>query len=155
MSRQLDGETTGALSEALSSHLIACPACRRETEQLECVQEFLQRPKRITPSPGFVARVKEEAVAQKVTAKSRAKFSLPFQLPTLDWWKPAIAGLACLILFILSFSLGSKIGDNLQVNPPANDHPLLHMMEETVPFSVFFDSPDGSAASAYFTLIQE
>ncbi|MCP4213058.1 MAG: hypothetical protein GY765_00305 [bacterium] len=157
LSKLLDGETSTKEESAISLHLEACTACRKEKEALKTVHCFLAPPQPIEPSAGFIARVKEEALREEplnTLLKTNPLHGLYERLEQLKAnfrLKPVLTGFACLLLFAASFFLGEKIGDKVMVK----EDPQQIGLTKVLPTSVFADIPEGSIASAYYLAQQE
>jgi len=141
LSKYLDGETAGKEKKILLCHLETCIACREEKERLECVHQLLIPPETIEPSPYFISRVRQRAVRERE--------------PVFLWMKPALTGLAFLILAAVSFFLGSMTGNKMEAKKTMEKQVISSTLEKTLPLSVFADVPDGSITSAYYALLRE
>ncbi len=141
LSKYLDGETAGKEEKILLCHLETCIACREEKERLEIVHQLLIPPEAIEPSPYFISRVRQRTVRERQ--------------PVFPWMKPALTGLAFLVLAAVSFFLGSMMGNKMEAKKTMEKQVISSTLEKTLPLSVFSDVPDGSITSAYYALLRE
>ena len=75
----LSGDLPASAVRSFEAHLKRCPACRREVRGMQEVTQLvasLKPDQALEPSPGFVARVMQEAAAQP--ARPSSSFWSPF-----------------------------------------------------------------------------
>ena len=151
ISLYIDGEITPAREKELFNHLDRCDRCKKEKEFQEFFTALLVPPPEIQPGPGFVYKVKE-----RITAPTLLDYLMDYYRESLSrFLKPALAAVACSLIFVLSFLLGNSLGSQLKETEKPPESSIVESIDNAMNFSVFDSIPKDSFAFAYFNLFQE
>lgn len=139
LSRFLDRELPDDLGRAFQDHLAACPACRKETEELRSLLEVFSEPAAV-PAPARLYGL----IRDRLPDPDRA------WLPA--WWKPVLVPVLAGAAFVLTALASAWLVPRLMAR--ATD-PELQAASATMELSVFDDEPQSSLAAAYARLTGE
>jgi len=150
VSLYIDGEIKPAEQRKMFAHLETCEDCQKEKNTLELLNRLLLPPEPIQPSPQFLFKVKQRIIS----AEGIGSFAPAW----LKYLKPALAGMASVLIFLLFFLVGNSLGTRLTEKevPAAGDKMMvLDTFDKTMNITIFDDIPRGSFASVYFDLFQD
>jgi len=139
ISRFLDREMPEELRRTFEEHLAVCPACRKETEELQSLLEIIEKP-------------------AEVYAPTRLYTQICERLPDHDrtmvapWWKPALVPVLAAVAFILTALASVQLVSRVIAQPSG---PQVQVTSATMDLSVFNDAPQTSLAAAYSRLTGE
>lgn len=150
VSLYIDGELNPVKQKKMFEHLETCEDCQKEKKDLEILNRLLLPPEPIQPSPQFLYKVK-----QKIHSAREVGSYAP---AWLNYLKPALAGMACVLIFLLFFLVGNSLGTKLvEENVPVTTEKNLVMdtLDKTMNITIFDDIPRGTLASVYFEALQD
>jgi anti-sigma factor RsiW len=102
--RAWDDELTVAERDGLEAHFAACPACRREYDELARTLELVQALPRPTVDEGFALRVLAEAQRREAAGDVPRRRILPFDVASFSFGRPALAMAAT---FVVALGVGA------------------------------------------------
>jgi predicted anti-sigma-YlaC factor YlaD len=147
LSLYLDRELKPDNEKKLFAHLETCESCQKEKKLMECINQLLLPPKEIQPSPQFLFKVKQKIQSPKTLDYYTASL--------LKYLKPVLVGMACIIVFVVSFFLGNSLGTQLKEKETPGKMAVIETLDNIMNISVFDNIPRDSFAFAYFNLFQD
>lgn len=120
-SPHLENEASALEERFLSTHLVACSACREELDDLKATRELLAGLPRLAPSADFESQVLERVrAAQRQPVEERAPLILEFRPRWWEGWIPrfALAGAAAALLVLASVNSLNRRSGGLTAGVP-------------------------------------
>jgi len=90
----IDDELSPAERRFVEGHLVACPRCRRQRDDLGTVLDRVRRLPRIVAGPDFTERVLAEAMGRPAAGLEEPV--VPLRPPSFPRWAPPLAAAAAL-----------------------------------------------------------
>jgi predicted anti-sigma-YlaC factor YlaD len=113
MSLKLDGLLNQEQERALQAHLTTCAACRAEWEALQFISRLLEGQPMVPAPAGFVARVQNRLVAERVARRRNVIGAGALALGALGLATLVLSSLASLIVGLWPLMSQASLWENL------------------------------------------